>query len=88
METLFYNYEHVAKSLVEVAGTFQTLEALIQKFNFDNDGNKDLRVYDGLKEVCLKMKQDIDGQYSIFKNQIQTLFKYERDNMTTLKEVN
>ena len=56
METLFYNYQHVAKSLIEVAGVFQTLEALVQKFNFDNDGNKDIRVFQGIKEVCMKMK--------------------------------
>ena len=31
------------------------------------------------------MKESIDGQHDVFKNSIHTLFKYERDNMTTLK---
>jgi hypothetical protein len=31
------------------------------------------------------MKESIDGQNDVLKNSIHTLFKYERDNMTTLK---
>ena len=31
------------------------------------------------------MKEAIDGQNQIFINSIHSLFKYERDNMTTLK---
>ncbi len=34
------------------------------------------------------MKEEIDDQNAIFKTKIQTLFKYERDNMTTIKDVN
>ena len=34
------------------------------------------------------MKENVNEQHSIFKNKIQTLFKYERENMNTIKETN
>lgn len=36
----------------------------------------------------MRMKETIDGQHSTFKNKIQSLFKYERENMMTVKESN
>lgn len=85
MDTLFYYYEHLSKSMIDVASIFESLEGLIEKFNFDNDNKKQLRVYEGIKEVCMRMKETIDGQHNTFKNKIQSLFKYERQNMMTVK---
>lgn len=45
LDTLFYNYENVSKSLVDVANIFDSLETLIQKFNFDNDAKKEIRIF-------------------------------------------
>jgi hypothetical protein len=37
--------------------------------------------------MSVKMSQKLSDQHLIFKHKIRNLFRYERDNMTTLKEL-
>ena len=45
LDTLFYNYEHLSRSLIDVATIFEGLEGLVEKFNIDNDSKKELRIF-------------------------------------------
>ena len=42
---MFYYYDCVAKAMTDVSASFETLENLVKKYNFDNDEPKELRVY-------------------------------------------
>ena len=73
------------KNYSDIAGTFESLEALTKKYNYDNNQAKDVRVYEGLKEMSVKMGNRINSDIHIFRDKIKNLIRYEKDNMTTIK---
>ena len=70
-----------------MAASFETLENLIKKYNFDNDEPKELRVYEGIREICNKMQNSMNEQCVVFKTRIKNILRFEKDNMMTLKEL-
>jgi hypothetical protein len=87
MDNLFVNYDILTKNYTEIAITFETLENLTKKYNFDNNESNELRIYEGLKEMTVKLANRMDGELNAFKSKIKNLIRYEKENMTTLKEV-
>lgn len=87
MDSLFINYDLIIKSYTEIAGTFEALENLTKKYNFDNNENSEMRLYEGLKEMTFKLANQVNAEQDIFKSKIKGLFMYEKHNMTTLKEI-
>ena len=45
MDTLFANYDLMTKSYSEIATTFETLENLTKKYNYDNNESSEMRLY-------------------------------------------
>lgn len=60
---------------------------MTKKYNFDNNQASDIRLFEGLREMTVKIANHINSDYNIFKNKIKQLFMYEKHNMTTLKEI-
>lgn len=53
----------------------------------DNNEAKEVRIFEGLKEMTAKLAHRNNDEYMIFKMKIKNLFRYEKDNMNTLKDV-
>lgn len=69
----------------DVAVSFESLENLIKKYNYENDEPKEFRVYEGIREMCNKMHNSLNEQCVIFKTRIKNILRFEKDNMMTLK---
>lgn len=60
---------------------------MIKKYNYNNDNTKDLRVFEGLKEICTRMQENLTKHINIFRLRLKPFLRYECNNMWTLKEV-
>ena len=60
---------------------------MTQKYNFDNDDNSEFRIFEGLREMTTKEANKVNEMYSMYRDRIKGLFRYEKENMFTLKEV-
>ena len=45
LETIFYNYDLLSKSLIEIGNTFDSLEQLVKRYNMDNNQAKEVRLF-------------------------------------------
>lgn len=87
MDNLFYSYDTLLKNYGDIASTFETLESLTNKYNFENNEPNDVRVYEGLKEMTSRMATRINSDLAVFRDKLKNLFKYERENMTTVRDI-
>ena len=84
---MFVCYDMLTKAMTEVNYSFENLENTIKKLNFENNSSKELRIFEGLREMGVKMQNTIGEQCTTFKSKIYSLIRYEKENMWTIKEI-
>lgn len=46
-----------------------------------------MKIYEKFKEVCAKLQNNLNDHNFMFKAKIGNMFKYEKENMYTIKDV-
>jgi hypothetical protein len=87
LEALFANYDLLLKSYTDIGTTFETIENLMRRYNQENGIEKDFGSFDGLREMTQRLTRKTLGECEMFKSRVKNLFRYEKENMTTLRQI-
>lgn len=87
LDYLFANYDLLLKSYSDISTTFSTIESLLNRYGIENEGPKEFKAFAGLQEMVVRMANKISMDSEMFRSRIKSLFRYEKENMATLREI-